>query len=105
MRVRDCTATEKLAVKCTLDGRRVTVRVAAAVRGPLAIHPSTGNDVPPWTVTHIASGYAVLHLAHEAEAEEFVREILALDWDFTDAGAAPQGTQAAVAFLSRRFRR
>jgi len=87
------------------EGRETTVLVEAAVRGPLAIHPSQGPSLPPWTVTHIATGFAVLRLAHEAEAEEFVREIMALDWNFTDPAAAPQATQVAVAFLSRRFRR
>ena len=94
--IRDCPATETLFVPCTREGRFVRVKVEAAISGPLAIHPATGRDVPRWTVTHIATGYAIAHFDDETEGEEFVRMILSLDWNFAAVSALPKATAAGV---------
>ena len=96
MRVRDCTATERLAVKCAWEGRIVTVLLEAAIRGALAIHPSQGPDLPLWTVTHVATGYAIARFDWEADAENFVRMILPLDWNFSAVSECPKATSAGV---------
>ena len=102
--IRDCSAMEKVAVKCEWEGRVVTVLVEAAVRGPLAIHPTQGAGLPPWTVTHVATGYAVWRFFFEGDAENFVRTILPLDWNFETASMLPQATSVAVALLLRSLR-
>lgn len=59
--------------------------VRAIVRGQLALHPSlrASRAGMMWTLTHVPTGAAVMHLYTCQIARRALRELQALNWRFT----------------------
>jgi hypothetical protein len=77
----------------------VTMVASAIVRGNLALHGTVNDDAPPWTITHIPTGYAVSRFIHGDEARKALRSLNALgDWAFENPKDAlePPYAKAAV---------
>src|SRR5207302_1835724 len=76
------------------------VMVEAELYGPLAIHASVrdSTEKPPWTITHVATGFSVARFEEKSAAERFVGKLLELqlDWDFKDPTRIPRETARAL---------
>ena len=73
------------------------VSVKALAFGPLAVHPSVGEDRYPHTVTHRRTGHVVLTVSSHDEAVEAAEALRQCDWDFDDRAHIPVETVRAVA--------
>ena len=82
-------------LKCHKSGKKIRVEMDAKKFGPLCVH-KTWNEKKVWTVTHIATLYAVYRFfPSEKDAIAAAKRLQGLAWDFTTMAEAKRRKELA----------
>lgn len=81
--------TKTIAVLTETNGKQGTTDVEAVIYGQVAVHKDVGADEEDkgYTVSHVASGYSIIHGLKKPSAKKVASELKKLGFDF-DAYAA-----------------
>lgn len=77
------TVIQKITLSVETKGKRSTMEVDGVIYGQVAVHKDIGDfDDVGYTISHVGSGYAIVHGLKKGSANKVARELKKLGFDF-----------------------